>query len=302
MARDDLTDVGARTYDRIRATAKAAKQDVPFAFQRFALERLMVRLEESRWAGLYALKGGMLMLSLPGTMKRPTEDMDLSSSGEVTLEELKDVLTDICAAAPLQEDGLTFDLDHKATRELRVDSPHPTIRAMIDARLHTRHAPVQVRVMLDVSQGEGIYPELRRARMPQTCKGFEPPEIACYPWQTVVAEKLHAILMHGMSSTRMKDYYDLIAISRHMDMSVDELAEAVVVAFAVSGRPIIVEPPGLSDAFAATREKDWKSFLAKRKLVDAPETMQEAVAAVRAFATPVLEAAAGMAVRHKHGA
>ncbi len=292
MDRVNLADIGARTYDRIRATAKANKQDVPFAFQRFALERLMVRLEESQWGGRYALKGGMLMLSLPGTMKRPTEDMDLSSSTEVSLDELKTVLTDICGAEPLQEDGLTYELDQKATRELRVDSPHPTIRAVIDARLHTRHAPVQVRVMLDVSQGEGIYPELRRARMPPSCKGFEPPEIACYPWQTVIAEKLHAILMHGMSGTRMKDYYDLIAISRHLDIPTDELAEAVVVAFAVSGRPILTEPPGLSDAFADSREKDWKSFSAKRKLVDAPATMKEAVTLVRAFATPILLSAA----------
>lgn len=292
MARDSLLPVGTQTYDRIRSAAKAAKKDVQFAFQRFALERLLVRIEESRWAGRYAVKGGMLMLALPGGMNRPTDDMDLSSRTGITLEELRETLLEIVAAEPSIEDGLTFSLDEGRTRILPVDSPHPTVRAMLDAVLHNRYSAVRLRVTLDVSQGEGIYPGLTRIRMPQTCKGFDPPELPCYPWETVVAEKLHAILMHGAANTRMKDFYDLIAISRHMDMPVEALAEAVVIAFATSGRPIDTNPYGLTQEFAAAKEKDWKSFAWKRGLPDAPATMSETVTIVRDVYLPVLEMAA----------
>lgn len=292
MSRDDFAKVGQPTYDRIRAAAKSAKQDVQFAFQRFALERLLARIEESRWAGLYALKGGMLMLCLPGAMNRPTEDMDLSSSREVSLDDLKEALREVCAADPRQEDGLTFELDEGRTRVLKVDSPHPTVRAMMDARLHTRNSAVQVRIMLDVSQGEGIYPSLRRVRLPQTCKGFEPPELSCYPWETVVAEKLHAIVMHGAGNTRMKDYFDLIAIADNGHIPVEQLAEAVVVSFAVSGREIQPAPFGLTDEFALLKDKDWKAFVKNRRLPSAPSTMAEAVARVREFALPILGLAA----------
>ena len=291
MARGDMAVAGTQAYDRIRSAAKAAKQDVQFAFQRFALERLLGRIEASPWAGRYALKGGMLMLALPGGMNRPTEDMDLSSATGVTLEELKAALEEVCAAEPAQEDGLTFVLDAKNTGILRVPSPHVTVRAKLDAELHTRYSPVRIRLVLDVSQGEGIYPGLQRIRLPQTCKGFEPPELACYPWETVVAEKLHAITMHGALNTRMKDYFDLIAISRNLDMPTERLAEAVVVAFGTSGRQIEAAPYGLTAQFAAAKEKDWRAFTGKRGLLHAPASMDEAVATVREAYLPVLRRA-----------
>lgn len=292
MARDDMAQVGTRIYDRIRNTARAERRDVQFAFQKFALERLLARIEASPWAGRYAVKGGMLMLALPGGMSRPTEDMDLSSTSEVTLEGLKEALREVAAAVPEQEDGLVFSLDEAKTRVMLVESPHPTVRAMLDAELRTRYAPVRMRIMLDVSQGEGIYPGLSRIRLPVTCKGFEPPELPCYPWETVVAEKLHAILQHGAGNTRMKDFYDLVAISRNMNLQEEAMAEAVVIAFAASGRPILTDPHGLTEGFAMAKEGEWNAFAAKRKLPHAPSTMVEAVSLVRDFALPVLELAA----------
>lgn len=293
-ARGDLSAAGTPVYDRIRATAKAAKQDVPFAFQRFALERLLARLEDTPHAGGYAVKGGMLMLCLPGAANRPTEDLDLSSSRDIGLDELVAVLREVCAAAPRQEDGLTFELDEGKCRTLKVDSPHPTVRAMIDAQLHNRYGAVRIRLMLDVSQGEGIHPELRRVRLPQTCKGFEPPEVPCYPWETVVAEKIHAIVCRGATNTRMKDYYDLVNIAANTDIPAERFAEALVVTFSGMSTPIETEPYGLTGDFAEDKEGEWKAFCGRRKLGHAPATMAEAVERVRGFAAPLLARAAEM--------
>ena len=289
-----MTSEGTKVYDRIRAAARAAKTDVEFAFRKFAFERFMARLEASEWAGRYAVKGGMLMLSLPGGMPRPTDDLDLSADAGMDMDGLVRVLSSVASMVPEREDGLSFALDVPSCHVMRIDSVNPTVRATIDAVLAHAYGRTAMRLKFDVSEGDDIHPGLTRVRLPASCRGFEPPELPCYPWETVVAEKLHAIVQHGASNTRMRDYFDLISISRHADLDVEAMARAVAVVFGSRDRPVETEPFGLTAAFAASKETEWKRLLARKSLNSGPKTMAEAVAAVRCFAVPVLSRAAAL--------
>lgn len=295
MERASLTSEGTKIYDRIRGVAKSKKQNVDFAFRKFAMERLIVRLEESEWCGLFALKGGMLMLCLPGGMNRPTDDLDLSSPPGTDAAALLETLAVVCAATPSKEDGLKYQVDVDACHVMRVDSVNPTMRAMIDAVLHHAYGRTEMRLKLDVSEGDEVFPEMKRLRMPESCKGFEPPELRCYPWETVVAEKLHAVAQHGAANTRMRDYFDLVAIHRNAEFDPETLAQAVISVFGIRNREIDPEPFGLSDEFAASKENEWKRLLARKSLSGAPATMSEAVRLARAFAGPILARAAELA-------
>jgi predicted nucleotidyltransferase component of viral defense system len=291
MERESLKETGEHVYNRIRAASKKAGLDAQFAFQKFALERFLVRLAEACLSEQFALKGGMLMLTLPGGMLRPTEDMDLTADHEITVESFRETLALVCASAPLQEDGLTFSLQDAKLSSMRVDAVNPTIRAALTAELHTKSRGPKLRIKLDVSHSDHIYPALTSTQLPETCTGFIPPVVPCYPWPTVAAEKISAIHQHGMANTRMRDYYDLIAISRYAGLSADDLGDAVHAVFAARGREVEAFPVGLSPAFAKLRAREWKALVTDLKLTGAPDSFDAAIDLVADFVIPALEVA-----------
>ena len=104
-----------------------------------------------------------------------------------------------------------------------------------------------------------------------------------YPKATVVAEKLHAVTVLGMTNTRMKDFFDLALLLRDHTLDDAELQQAVEATFARrrTAMPSTM-PIGLSDAFAddTTKQTQWRAFLSKNKLE--PMDLDDVVRATRA--------------------
>jgi hypothetical protein len=90
-----------------------------------------------------------------------------------------------------------------------------------------------------------------------------------YPKATVVAEKLHAVTVLGMTNTRMKDFFDLWVLLHDTTLDDAELQRAVEATFARRQTAMPgAQPIGLSDVFAdnATKQLQWRAFLKKNKL------------------------------------
>ncbi|MDO8299841.1 nucleotidyl transferase AbiEii/AbiGii toxin family protein [Lacisediminimonas sp.] len=103
-----------------------------------------------------------------------------------------------------------------------------------------------------------------------------------YPAYTVVAEKYQAMVSLGMINTRLKDYFDLWVLAKHVPFDPNILQEAITATFARRGTPMPHElPPGLSDAFThdSAKIQQWKAFLGKNKL-QAPQ-LDELVSELR---------------------
>src|SRR5690606_26638488 len=101
---------------------------------------------------------------------------------------------------------------------------------------------------------------------------------------TVFAEKLEAIATLGIANSRMKDYFDLLALMREQAMDLEALADAIRATFQRRGTaPPEGVPFGLTDAFASDAQKQslWAAFLRRNRLV-AP-TLAVVVAEIRAF-------------------
>lgn len=62
--------------------------------------------------------------------------------------------------------------------------------------------------------------------------GMDPPQVLAYPRETVVAEKLHAMVILDISNTRMKDFYDLWFLSRSWPFQMITLSDAICATFA----------------------------------------------------------------------
>lgn len=71
------------------------------------------------------------------------------------------------------------------------------------ARLH---------MQIDIGFGDVVTPGPERLTYP-TLLDFPAPILSGYSWETVMAEKLQALVQLRMLNTRMKDYFDLWLLS-----------------------------------------------------------------------------------------
>ena len=119
----------------------------------------------------------------------------------------------------------------------------------------------------------GLGPEdakLLKGAVREICEVLPAPRLRVYPRETVVAEKLEAIVSLGIANSRMKDFFDIRALIREGELECDNLALAIAATMARRGTPVPDGLPlGLSDEFATDPVKlgQWRAFLGKNRLV-----------------------------------
>ena len=95
----------------------------------------------------------------------------------------------------------------------------------------------------------------------------------------------------------MKDYCDLIAISRVFEIDGQSLTEAIRATFQRRGTPLPDDiPTGLSEEFSedAGKQRQWIGYLSRMKLETVPRSLTDAIAVVRRFVLSALAAASGV--------
>ena len=144
-----------------------------------------------------------------------------------------------------------------------------------DARCH---------LQWDVGFGDAVTPGPQDMDYPVMLDEYQPPRLRVYPRETVFAEKLEAIATLGIANSRMKDYFDLLALLREGAMDSAVLADAVRATFKRRGTALPDGVPfGLTDAFAtdAQKQSQWAAFLRRNRL--AAPALAAVVAELRAF-------------------
>ena len=107
---------------------------------------------------------------------------------------------------------------------------------------------------------------------------------------TVVAEKLDAMITLGVANSRMKDYFDLWVLAQYSDFDGAVLRQAIGATLSRRGTGIPPDVPfGLSDAFATDPQKQmqWQGFLKKNRLEAL--SLNLVVADLRKFLMPPLQ-------------
>ncbi|CDX17370.1 conserved hypothetical protein [Mesorhizobium sp. ORS 3324] len=157
------------------------------------------------------------------------------------------------------------------------------------AFLGTTRIPVQV----DIGFGDAVTPTAQELEFPSLLSA-EAPRLRAYPRETVVAEKLQAIVVLGQANSRMKDFYDL-ALSRLFAMKGGSLVQAIRATFERRDTLLPTETPlGLSAAFAEDSKKarQWTAFVGREPLLLQPSNLPAAIVAIGELVFPPLQAAA----------
>lgn len=283
----------ASVFQRLRNLARERGEDVNALLAQYAVERLLYRISRSSQSDRFVLKGAMLFRAWTGSLHRPTQDVDLLGYGDPEPDRIAESFAAILREVTDESDGLVFDDAAVIAEEIRGAQEYGGVRVRVPATLGTARVVVQV----DVGFGDAITPEATEREFPPLL-GHDAPRIRAYPPETAVAEKVEAICSIGIANSRMKDYYDLIAIGRRFDFDGRTLAQAIAATFERRGTPIPTEQPvGLSSRFAEDEQKrtQWSAFVRRTRLPDVPADLGDVLKLVRQFVDPPLTAAGATA-------
>ena len=248
---------------RLKQHPDTSKQDFNLTLTRYGLERLLYRLSISEHAPNFLLKGALLFQLWYGQPHRPTRDADLLGFGPDDVPTLIGVFRSICTIAV--DDGIVFDAESVAGTPIRKDAGYGGVRIDLRATLDGARLALQI----DIGFGDAVTPDAQQVTYPTLLTDVPGPTLRAYPKATVVAEKLHAVTVLGMTNTRMKDFFDLWVLLHDATLDDAELQRAIEATFKrrQTATPD-TQPTGLSDAFAedATKQTQWRAFLKKNKL------------------------------------
>ncbi len=121
-----------------------------------------------------------------------------------------------------EPDGLRFDPDTVTAERIAEDADYEGVRVTFMVYLERAKIPIQI----DIGFGDAVTPPPVENNYP-TLLGSTAPRLLTYPRETVVAEKLEAMVKLGIANSRMKDFYDMEVLSRTFSFDGKSLREAI---------------------------------------------------------------------------
>jgi hypothetical protein len=274
---------GDATYRRLQGAARSvwAKTGITPPTQeylvRHALESFLDRLTRTVYSDDFVLKGGILLAAYG--VRRPTKDADANAIGaDVTAEHLAEVVRAI--AGVYVEDGVVFDISSIEVQDIREQADYPGLRLRVKANI----VPWAGTVLWDVSTGDPIVPAPRQVTIDRLLG--EPIRLLGYAPETAIAEKGVTILERGITSTRWRDYIDIVQLASQ-GFDAEELlrsARAVARFRKVTLEPTAPHVAGYGEVgqakWAAWRRKEGRGAISE-------ESLDDQMTAVAAILDPV---------------
>jgi hypothetical protein len=268
---------------RLRNELRARGEDVTLGLQRYAVERFLYRLGRSPHRERFVLKGATLF-AIWGTAYRPTRDIDFTGYGSSNPPDVIAAFREICNTED-DVDQLVFETNSITAEPIRDGSEYDGLRLHIRARLGESDIALQI----DVGFGNAIVPGPEEKEY-RTILGDPPPRILVYPPESVVAEKLHAMVLLGERNSRYKDFYDLHAMANAFQFDRNTLVRAVRATFKRRATPIDTAlPVSLTASFYANGERltQWRAYVRRNGLDGAPADFQQVGDLLTRFLQPV---------------
>jgi len=237
-------DLSISILSHLRTRMRSTGEDFQYILARYVLERLMVRISLSAYSNRFIVKGAMLFLLWDQIPFRSTLDLDLTLDSMTSQSELIRIFTEMMIIS-IKEDAVIFLPSSLSIEPIREQEAYSGFRLHLRAQLGKTVTPVHI----DIGFAEAITPNPKMEYFP-TLLPMPSPHLLCYPRETIVAEKLDAILNYGLDNGRMKDYFDLWILSSQFDFDGVLLSSALRNTFLRRKRDYHPGlPEGLSDEF-----------------------------------------------------
>jgi hypothetical protein len=284
MSKRVKKNLGASVRERLRNISRNNGEPFDLVLVRFALERFLYRMSVSRFADRFLLKGALLYVVWGQDAYRPTRDGDLLAFGSSDLGEMVQTFREICGIG--FEDGIEFEPGSVGAEEIAEEKAYRGIRVKFVAHLAGAEIPVQ----FDIGFGDAVTPGPETIQYPALLD-FPVPTLRAYPIYTVIAEKFHAMILLGMQNSRMKDFYDIYAMSRRFEFDGKVLSDAISATFSRRKTPLPTgNPVALSGEFMGNeaKQRQWQAFVRKNRLGSEMKP-GDITNAIRGFIMPIVD-------------
>jgi predicted nucleotidyltransferase component of viral defense system len=288
MTKRQYKNIGASIRQRLLTKARNTGRPFNELLQYFAMERFLYRLSNSPHADNFILKGALMLTVWEAPLTRPTMDIDFLGRIENSAETLVKVTREICQQE-VEPDGIVSDVTDIDAERIAEDADYEGIRIRFRGSLDTARFVIQ----LDTGFGDIIVPSPKSMNYP-TILDLPAPHLRGYSRESTIAEKFEAMVKLGILNSRMKDFFDIWLISRQFDFDGSILAKAITKTFSTRGTKIPAEPLALTDVFAkdATKATQWRGFVRRNRLSEAPKDLTEVIVSIGAFLKPISESLA----------
>jgi predicted nucleotidyltransferase component of viral defense system len=202
-----------------------------------------------------------MFLAWGASVYRPTRDIDFLGFTTNDLEAVVRIIQEICILE-VEPDGLAFDRFTFQSERIKEDADYEGVRVNLIGYLGKARIPLQI----DIGFADVVSPAPIMLKYP-TILQMPAPQLRGYPPESVVAEKLQALVFLGSVNSRMKDFYDLWVLAEQFEFDGRILQEAIANTFRRRNTVLPREAPvGLSDSFAAENQAQWQAFIKRTHL------------------------------------
>jgi predicted nucleotidyltransferase component of viral defense system len=272
-----------------RLLNKAHETNRPFneLMQYYAIERFLYRISQSDYADKFILKGALMFRAWGASNYRPTRDIDLLGFTTNRLDGVATIFGEMCEQSG-ENDGLFFDKETVRSERIVEDADYEGVRVNLIGHLGKVKIPLQI----DIGFSDIVSPAPTLIKYP-TILTMPGPKLRGYPPESVVAEKLQALVFLGSINSRMKDFYDLWMMAEHFEFDAQKLQKAIMSTFIRRDTSFPLEIPiGLSETFASANQIQWQAFLRRQYIESSPEIFIDISRTLRGFLIPLLQACA----------
>lgn len=269
-------------YSRLKNIALAKNRPTQEVLRYYAMERFLYRLSVSQHKRSFFLKGGLMLMVWDSATHRATVDIDLLAKTNNSIENISRILKEICSQ-PVLQDGIDFNSTDLILAESQVETEYTGLSARFSAHLHTAKLPLRI----DIGFSDKIFPKPATVAYPALLD-FPSPELQGYTPETMIAEKLDAMVKLGLANSRMKDFYDIWTIVNQFQIKPEKIA--LVIRDVFQNRKTVVReiPKAFSEAFynmPKTLER-WDAFL--KGIGHDPVPLEKVIVEIRDFFLPIL--------------
>lgn len=185
--------------------SKGNSMKAQIIIRNYVMERFLERLSLSQYRDNLILKGGTLVAAMVGLDNRSTMDVDATVKSLPLSEDFARKMVDEITSIPI-EDGMAFEI--MSVAPIMDEADYSGVRVVLNTKLETMNTPLKI----DFSTGDIITP---REVLYSFKLLFENRTISilAYNLETILAEKLETLLSRGTANTRMRDFYDIYALT-----------------------------------------------------------------------------------------
>lgn len=216
-----MKDIAASVLTRLKNISKDGNINFQQMLMLFSQEELLRRISVSNYNDKLILKGGFLLFSLSQSAFRPTVDSDyLLHDFSNDLDSIKNIINEIINIEN-ENDFISYEI--KKFEEIAKQQKYSGIRANLISKIKN----TRTHISLDFAVGDIIIPEVQKRELKSILSDFKSASILTYSLESIISEKLDAIITRMELTSRMKDFYDIYYIASNYDFKSRTIKEAM---------------------------------------------------------------------------